>query len=159
MKRLLALPLVLFALLFGVAPASAGPPQEASGEWTYVPTLVSVKQAGPNLFFYGTDIGTWTGTFEGTTTEDFVVVCHPNAGVTFYKGTMEFTGSVDGREGTMILKTNGIQESDTCDPSPAQWSGRWVIIGGTGELADVHGTGTFTGPSLDLDYSGQVHFD
>jgi hypothetical protein len=159
MKRLLVLPLVLFALLFGAAPASAGPPQEASGEWTYVPTLVGVKQAGPNLFFYGTDIGTWTGTFEGTTTEDFVVVCHPNAGVTFYKGTMEFTGSVDGREGTMILKTNGIQATDTCDPSPAPWSGRWVIIGGTGELADVHGTGTFTGPSLDLDYSGQVHFD
>jgi hypothetical protein len=39
-----------------------------------VPTLVSVKQAGPNLFLYGTDVGTWTGTFEGTTTEDFMVV-------------------------------------------------------------------------------------
>ena len=157
-KRLLLTGFVVFALMFGVTPASAGPPQDAAGEWKYLPTLVDFKQAGPNLFLYGTDVGTWTGTFDGESTEDFVVVCHPKAGFSFYKGTIEFTGTVDGQEGTLTIKTNGKQESDTCDPSPAIWHGRWVIIGGTGDLADLHGNGTFTGPSLDLDYEGQIHF-
>jgi len=32
-----------------------------------------------------------------------------------------------------------------------------VILGGTGELPDLHGHGTWTGPSFDLDYAGEIH--
>ncbi len=159
MKRLLMMPLLLCALLLGTAPALAGPPTDAYGEWTYMPSIVDVKQAGPNVFIHGTDVGSWTGTFAGSSTEDFIVVCHPTAGSNFYSGTIEFTGYVDGRYGSVTIKTNGKQEADTCDPSPALWFGRWVVVGGAGDLADLHGNGTFTGPSLDLDYSGQIHFD
>lgn len=39
----------------------------------------------------------------------------------------------------------------------AEWAGHWVIIGGTGGVADLHGQGTFNGPSSSLLDTGQVH--
>jgi hypothetical protein len=165
MKRSIILLLVLtVALALAAVPVSAGPPIEASGTWDYSLTgPPEVRVAGPNVFIYGQDRGEWGGTFEGYTEEEFVVVCHPKAGFSFYKGEMTFYGTVKDesgipQEGTMVLKTNGKQYSDTCDPSPAEWEGRWVIIGGTEGLANVHGQGTFHGPSFELLYEGQIHF-
>lgn len=76
---------------------------------------------------------------------------------TFHGTVVDETGIE--REGTMVLRTNGWQYSDTCDPSPAEWVGHWVITGGTEGLANVHGQGTFHGPSFHLIYQGQVHFE
>ncbi len=64
---------------------------------------------------------------------------------------MEFTGYVDGVHGTMMIKTNGILKDGI-------WTGNWVIQHGAGELASVHGQGTFVGPPLSLDYEGRIHF-
>ncbi len=153
-----------FALVLATVPALAGPPVEASGTWDYALTAPpEFRLAGPNVFIYGQDRGEWGGTFDGFTEEEFVVVCHAKAGFSFYKGEMTFHGTVldeDGvpQAGSMVIKTNGKQFSDTCDPSPAEWEGHWVIIGGTGGLAGVHGHGTFHGPSFSLIYEGQVHF-
>ena len=162
MRRISVLLAVMAVMFVGVIPATAGPKTEASGDWTYIPAITDVKVAGPNVFLFGTDVGTWTGTFTGTSEEEFVIVCHPKAGFAFYKGEMTFDGTVEDEaglhDGTMVIKTRGKQVTDTCDPSPAIWNGRWVIIGGTGGLADVHGHGTFWGGSTDLDYEGQVHF-
>jgi len=165
MKRLIVLLLMLtVAFALAAVPVSAGPKVEASGTWDYSLTgPPEVKVAGPNVFIHGQDRGEWEGTFEGYTEEEFVVVCHPKAGFSFYKGEMTFYGTVKDesgipQEGTMVLKTNGKQYSDTCDPSPAIWHGRWVIIGGTGGLANVHGQGTFEGPSFHLLYEGRIHF-
>jgi hypothetical protein len=166
MKKLFVLLLVLtVALALAAVPVSAGQPTAASGTWDYALTgPPEVKVAGPNVFIYGQDRGEWGGTFEGYTEEEFVVICHANAGFSFYKGKMTFYGTVVDEsgiqhEGTMVLKTNGKQYSDTCDPSPAEWNGHWVIIGGTDGLADTHGQGTFHGPSFHLIYEGQIHFD
>jgi hypothetical protein len=167
MKRSIVLLLVLaVGLALAAVPAAAGPPIEASGDWTYLPAITGARDAGPNTFLYGTDTGTWTGTFLGTSDEEFVVVCHRKGGFNFYKGEMTFTGTVEDesgelRSGTMVIKTNGKQGavSEDCGPVfDTNWYGHWVIIGGTGELADVHGQGTFWGPPLDLDYEGQIHF-
>ena len=163
MRRISVLLAVIAIMLVGVVPATAGPKTEASGDWKYIPAITDVKVAGPNMFLYGTDDGTWTGTFVGTSVEEFLVICHPKAGFAFYKGEMTYDGYVldaagAKHDGAMVIKTRGKQVTDTCGPSPAIWNGRWVIIGGTGGLADVHGHGTFWGPSTDLDYGGQVHF-
>lgn len=163
MKRLLLVPLVLCALILGVAPAMAGPPEEAAGDWTYMPDLggLTFRTAGTNTFVYGTEVSTFTGTFAGTSNDEFVVVCHqkgPESFMNFVKGTIEFTGEVDGRAGDLTMKVTGKQDSTTCDPSGAIWSGKWVIVGGTDELAELHGNGAWTGPSFDLDYTGQIHF-
>jgi hypothetical protein len=166
MKRSIVLLLVLTVALALVAvPVSAGPPTTASGAWDYVLTgPPEVKVAGPNVFIYGQDHGEWLGTFTGSTEEEFVVICHPNAGMAFYKGEMTFTGTVEDesgtpQEGTMVIKTNAKQATDTCDPSPAIWHGHWVILGGTEGLVNVHGQGTFYGASLHAEYEGQIHFD
>ncbi len=165
MKRSTVLLLVLaVALTLAAVPVSAGPPAPVSGTWDYALTgPPEVRVAGPNVFIYGQDRGEWGGSFDGYTEEEFVVVCHPNAGFSFYKGEMTFYGTVADEsgveyEGTMVLKANGTQYSDTCDPSPAEWEGQWVIIGGTEDLSNVHGQGTFHGPSFHLLYEGQIHF-
>jgi hypothetical protein len=166
MKRSIVLLLVLTVALGLVAvPVSAGPPSPASGTWDYALTAPpDVRLAGPNVFIYGQDRGEWAGTLEGFTEEEFVVACHPNGGFSFYKGEATFHGTVMDEtgirhEGAMVIKANGKQVADTCDPSPAEWEGHWVIIGGTDGLANVHGQGTFHGPSFSLIYEGQVHFD
>lgn len=164
MKRLLLIPLMLCGLVLGIAPlALAAPPSEASGDWKYVPDLsgLTARTAGNNTFVSGTEISTFTGAFEGTSDDEFVVVCHqkgPESFMNWVKITIDFTGVVDGRAGDMTMKATGKQDSTTCDPSGAIWSGTWVIIGGTGALSDLHGVGTWSGPSFDLDYSGQIHF-
>lgn len=147
------------ALAVSAIPAGAEPPTPASGDWTYVPFDVEiVKVAGQNTFIEGKDTGTWTGTFTGTSTEEFILVNHAKAGFNYYSGVIEFTGTVQGQSGTMVIRTNGKQDPGTVVPGPGLWEGSWVIVSGTGDLVNVHGQGTFTGPSLDLDYSGQIHF-
>jgi hypothetical protein len=163
MKRLMVVPLVLGALMLGVTPAAAGPPEEASGDWTYVVDLdgLTFREAGNSLFVYGTEHSTFTGTFEGTADDEFVLVCHqkgPESVMNFVKGTIMFTGTVGGHEGDLAMNFVGKQDSTTCNPSGAMWSGTWVISGGSGELADLNGHGTWTGPSFDLDYTGEIHF-
>jgi Protein of unknown function (DUF3224) len=164
MKRLLTVPLVLCALMLGATTAVAGPPEGASGDWTYVPDLAGLtfRTAGNTTFVDGTEVSTFTGTFVGTSDDEFVVVCHqkgPESFMNFVKITIDFTGEVDGRVGGLTMKATGKQDSTTCDPSGAIWSGKWVILGGTGDLADLHGNGAWTGPSFDLDYTGKVHFN
>ncbi|MGI9577878.1 MAG: DUF3224 domain-containing protein [Microthrixaceae bacterium] len=164
MKRLLMVPLVMCALMLGVTTAAAGPPEEASGDWTYVPDLAGLtfRTAGNTTFVEGTEVSTFNGTFEGTSDDEFVVVCHQKgleSYMNFVKITIEFTGEVEGRAGELTMKATGKQDSTTCDPSGAIWSGKWVILGGTDELADLHGNGTWSGPSFDLDYTGKIHFN
>jgi hypothetical protein len=149
MRKLVAIPLVVVAMAMVAVPAVAAPSIDVEGEWTYVPDFWVVKEVGPNLFIEGTDVGTWTGSLEGTSEEEFVGVFHKDNGN--YQGVMEFTGSVLGVYGTMTIKTNGVLQDGS-------WTGNWVIKHGTGDLAGVHGQGTFWGPPLDLDYEGRVHF-
>lgn len=154
-------------LALTAVPVSAGPKVEASGSWWYYPTFVSEPEfRGQNVFLYGSDIGFWEGTFTGSHEEEFDVVCHFGSGISLYKGEMTFTGTVEDetgalRSGTMVIKMNGKVDAVAPDCGPifdTDWHGHWVIIGGTGELEDVHGHGTFTGPSGLLYYEGQVHF-
>ena len=163
MRRSIVVLLVLaVALTLAATPVSADPKVGVSGTWDY--ELVGIPEViidGTTVVIRGQDVGEWHGTFEGFTEEDFVVICYP--GVNLYRGEMTFTGSVeDGfgvrHEGTMVLNTRGRQYSDTCDPSPAEWNGRWVISGGTGGLADIDGRGTFYGPSFHLFYDGHIGF-
>jgi hypothetical protein len=164
LKRLLLIPLLLSMVVLGAAPAVASPPQEAAGEWTYVPDLAGLtfRPAGNATFIHGSEDSTFTGTFEGTSYDEFVVRCiqkGPETVLNTGKLMIEFTGEVDGRVGGLTIMALGKQDSTTCGPSGAIWYGTWVILGGSGELANLHGHGTWTGPSLALDYAGEIHFD
>ena len=161
MKRLLAIAMIVGAAVIAPAPVSAKPPTEVTfvENYTVDPAALEVRTAGPNTFLSGsTATDVWSGDVSGTATQEFVVVNHSVAGFNFYTGRVEFTGTVLGREGTMVMKVNGKQASESALPSDAMWAGHWVIIGGTGDLAKLHGQGTLSGPSLTLTFEGDVHF-
>ncbi|MGD2165393.1 MAG: DUF3224 domain-containing protein [Anaerolineae bacterium] len=155
MKKVLVVAVVLVVALSALSTSVfAGPPVHAEGSFAYVPVIVDMKLADGNTFLYGTDTAVWEGAFEGTSTEVFKVVVH-SSGFAFYEGLASFEGSVGGKEGTLQIRFVGKQ----ADPL-APWLGTWRIIGGGGELSNLHGKGTFSNPApLNIDYEGRIHFD
>lgn len=148
--------LLLVVLLLTIAlPAQAGPPENAAGLWQYTSTVVDEKIAGGNTFLYTTEVGLWTGTFEGDSTEIGVVVLH-SAGFNSFKAIVSFVGSVDGKTGTLEMLVVGKKP----DRLPGtEWEGKWVILSGTGELVNLHGQGIWWGSNRNINYTGNVHFE
>lgn len=156
MKKMLLAPLVvcmvaLVSVLLMPA-VHATPPTTAEGKWTYVPTIINERKADGNTFKYGEETATWSGTFVGTSYDVFVVVVHPSGLATCPYGLINFVGTVNGKEGTLVINFVGQKPGSI-------WYGQWVIISGTGELANLRGQGTWWGPPLKMDYSGDIHFD
>ena len=68
------------------------------------------------------------------------------------KGRYEIEATVDDKSGTLYFKA--------CTKTGSGKPSTWRIVGGTGELAGLHGQGTFTAVDLfNYNYVGQVHFD
>ena len=157
MRKMLLTPLIvcIVALLSTLSiPVHATPPITASGTWIYAPEIIDMRVAGGNTFLLGKDVANWTGTFNGTSTEDFTVVAH-RSGFMYYKGLVFFGGTVDGKSGTLVIRTVG-----KTPPDIEEWSGKWVILSGGGDLENLRGQGTWWQISpLNLVYSGKVHFD
>lgn len=162
-KMLLLLLLVCFIL---PAVAYAGPPEGVEGYFTYVPNMdCEERLANDNLIWRDcTDVGNYySGDFLGTSTEVYDFVMHGFQGIDslglpmydygWYKGTVTFTGTVAGREGTMVIMFVGKSPGDIFT-----WSGSWRIINGTGDLANIHGQGVW-GNSEDPDHPGAVHYE
>jgi hypothetical protein len=153
--------LSIIVLLIAVTlPVQAGPPQNASGLWQYQPFIMEAREAGCNTFLTTFENGLWTGTFEGTSTEDGKVVIHCNGSWSF-NAIVTFEGKVDGREGTLEMSVNGSRPDETAD-----WFGRWVITDGTDGLKNLRGQGTWWGPGApapeewgDIYYGGNYHFE
>jgi len=156
-KKLSALLVCLVALLpiLMIPAVQATPPELASGSRIYEITHIEItKVAGGNTFMRVQEKGTWTGTFEGRARARFEVIVHP-AGFVTLQGQINFEGTVDGKEGTLVIKFVGKKTGE-----PLLWHGTWVILSGTGDLAYLHGQGTWGGlGSGYLDYSGKIHFD
>jgi len=105
---------------------------------------------------------TWTGGISGIGTYDGRWVFHnygPPAGDEWVnsRGSYTIAATVAGKSGTLYIEAGS--NSKTPD-TPRLWR----IIGGTDELANLHGQGTFepnlaTPSPYDYLYSGYVHFD
>jgi hypothetical protein len=154
---LLAIVMLLSALLMS---AQAGPPETAEGLWQYQPFIESVRMAGCNTFLETFENGLWTGTFEGTSTEDGKVVIHCSGSWSF-NAIVSFVGAVNGQSGTLRMSVEGSRPD-----GESEWYGRWVILGGTEDLATLQGQGTWWGPGSpgepiwgDIYYEGNVHFE
>ena len=151
MKKILFLLMAVF-LILSTNPVYAGPPNKASGYWTYEITDSETEIKGGNTFMTTNDSGVFTGTFEGVETEVGTVVIHSNGNASF-NGTLTFTGEVDGRSGkfTMSVVGRAVLGED--------WTGKWVILNGTDELANLRGQGIWYGPGGSLEYEGNFHFE
>jgi hypothetical protein len=155
--------LVLVCVLLSVASmaAYAKPPMEVSGDLDYRFTPTSFREAGPNAFMDATEQEEWRGDFSGRGKSEFTVGMFA-AGFWNVWLRCEFSGAVGDRQGTLELLLVGKK------PLGEDWYGQWVILGGTGELANAHGQGIWWGPGYRCDtkvpgdpdayYSGQIHF-
>jgi hypothetical protein len=159
-SRVLVYAAILLSTLL-IPAAHATKPEPVSGDWFYTPYMVEItKVVGGNTFKYGEENGIWGGNFDGTSTDSFNVIVHPSGFVTC-QGEINFEGTVNGEIGTMVILFIGKK-----DLSTGLWSGKWVIIGGTDDLANLNGHGTWEGPGWtggpdpgELIYEGMIHFD
>ena len=131
----------------------ASKPTKFSGTFTNISsTIAGVRAAGRKRFVDRTV--TWKfaeGDFLGTSVAQLTYTFPPNGKVTF-SGTETFTGTLDGKSGTFV-----VPQSASINGTTGQ--GRFVILSGTGGLANLHGQGTFLGTSESGTWSGKFHFD
>jgi hypothetical protein len=161
-KKLLILIVVLLALSMIAIPTLAGEHHAASGTWWYRPSQPpEEKMAGGNLHMKIADEGYWEGTFDGLSTDYGFAIIH-RAGHWTYKGWVLLDPvTVDGKTGSIEMRVNGSRPDMFSD-----WTGMWVIIGGTGELENLRGQGTWWGPGWqgdpdfygEIPYAGNYHF-
>jgi hypothetical protein len=160
MKRMKALiPVLALLMLFAVTPAisvvHATPPIAATGTvtaGTFTPT--GARTADGNTFLTGTfDKDVFSGTFSGTAPNVLRLVLNPSGlNVQLF---FTFTGTVNGKSGTCIIKFQGNGEG-----IGMPIKGKWVILSGTGDLANLHGELSVEGiAGVVLTYKGQIHFD
>lgn len=158
-KSLFAL-LVIFLLMVLVVPAQAGPPENASGTWWYFPIIDDVRVAGCNTFIDSFEIGEWTGSFAGDSTELGKVVAYCNGHLSFNATVTFVEVTIAGKQGGLVMSVAGTL------PVGSEWTGSWVILSGTGELENLRGQGAWWGPGAPdweqwgyVDYAGNYHFE
>ena len=143
---LLAALMLLMATPLVVGTAHATTPGTSSGSIQIVSSVVTDSRvAGGNAFYTLTNTATTTGTFTGTLLCDERQLVM-SSGYAVIHDTCVFTGSVDGHVGTAVLRLS---------------QGHFVdVSGGTGDLANLRGQGTFQVNSDGSGtYSGGFHFD
>lgn len=161
-RWIVILMLLVVVGFFGASAAAASAPVTGAGYLEYIPSIVDTWTAGGNTFMVTTEEMTYYGAMSGTATDVGRVIIHPE-GNWSYRAVGTFEGTVDGKYGTVKFANVG-----TRPDAFSEWTGTWVILGGTGELANLHGHGTFwgigyTGEPPDvpgrIDYTIDYHFD
>ena len=159
MRRIMSIALLVGMvafLLLQLAVVYAKPPTAVSGSFDYTFKTTGMREADGNLFLYATEDEIWEGDFTGTSHAVFRVEMF-NSGFWNVWLRSSFTGTVLGKSGTLVIQLVGKK------PAEEDWHGQWVILSGTGELANLRGQGTWWGPGFDapgpdIYYMGQVHF-
>ena len=130
-----------------------------SGSFDYQSTRLAMSEIDSHLLIDAVEDEVWIGDFEGTATSWFPVVGTPEGTRDAWLYT-EFEGTVLGEyEGTWQMIAIYYK------PNPsAEWQGRWMILGGTGDLEHLRGYGVAWGPGSsddgipDIEYTGNVFF-
>jgi len=119
---------------------AGGPPLPASGEFFPCFNYAdSPRQVGENVIVTFNISGTTNGTFTGSVVGTELDVVHRDGSITLH-GTALFTGSVEGRSGTLLFTYEGIGNAVTGHETL-----RFVGRQGTGDLAGVHANITAEG--------------
>jgi hypothetical protein len=133
---------------------AGGPPLPASGEFFPCFTRTSARQVGENWIITfnisGSSTGTFTSTSTGVTGTELDVV-HRDGSITLH-GSLLFTGSVNGRSGTLLITYEGIGNALTGHETL-----RFTARQGTGDLAGVYAELTAEGDlggACDGDFGG-----
>jgi hypothetical protein len=148
---------LLLMVTMSMTVVNAMPPTTISGKWSMTGGTFTEKSAGNsnNEFLQGTGTGNFMGSISGPFTSDAYLIIH-NSGLSNQWTVMHVVitispANVMGKTGTLEFMFNGKQGE----------GGQWVITGGTGDLANLHGQGTWspTGGFPQIAYVGQIHLD
>jgi hypothetical protein len=151
MRTVLVLVVAVSAVL--AAPASATPPSPATSTFAVVSaTTTSTRSAGGNTFITLIRTAVLSGTFNGTTTDEILLVMHAN-GTTSVHGQGTCVCTIGDRSGTFDYRFRG------SGVFPTSGSGRYVVGHGTGGLTGLHAEGPFSGDFAVSTVGGQYHFD
>jgi hypothetical protein len=121
----------------------------ASGTFVDVVTSTQVRMADGNLIITQTISQTLMGTFTGTASQRATTVVHRTGAANFF-GAETCTCTVAGKTGSLVIGFSG-----TSAPN-GSFEGQFVIVSGTGGLANLNGRGTIQSPNF---YTGVIHFD
>ncbi|MFX0050383.1 MAG: DUF3224 domain-containing protein [Candidatus Hermodarchaeota archaeon] len=136
----------------------------ASGTWSWRTPATGgyfdvTKLANGNIFISADADEVFTGTFDGTAYDVFILTVH-SKGFATGQGRTLFTGTVLGKSGTLLIQWTGNTKNDA-----DWWWFKWMILSGTGELANLHGQGASWGPGPagvgvwgGVDYTGKIFF-
>jgi hypothetical protein len=139
MRRLLLIPLLVFALSVALAtPARAAPPTVGSGTLTTLSsTTTSTLSRGGNTFSSGSFVQGETGIETALCSATFTQVIHPD-GTGNFKGSETCTGTIAGHPGTWLWSFVGAIAADGSVQGQE-------VVSGTGSLENLRGHGTFGG--------------
>lgn len=108
-----------------------------------------IRVADGNVFISAVELDVLTGILEGTGQGAFTLQVHPE-GFATGSGRTLVTVAVLGKSGTLEIQWAGNTKNDL-----GWWWFEWIILSGTGELANLRGQGIGFGPGpADLDVLG-----
>jgi hypothetical protein len=130
-------------------PVGATSLMPASGTFVDVVTSMQTRMADGNVIITQTISQTLMGTFTGTASQQATTVVHRTGAANFF-GAETCTCTVAGKTGSLVIGFSG-----TSAPN-GSFEGQFVIVSGTGDLANLNGRGTIQSPNV---YTGVIHFD
>ena len=137
-----------------------------SGYLTYIPAIVDARWADGNLHLETSEEADYYGDLEGHShDEPCRVVFHNADGLPptdwdfgWYTAIATFEEcTVNDKTGGLVMRMHG-----KIGGPGTEWSGKWVVLKGTGELEGIHGQGIWWGlgwPVGPIYYSGWIHFE
>ena len=154
-KRVLLFAAASFATIGLASTAFASAPATGTGGFTPAgpPVTISTRSADGNTIVTQIQQFTDTGVISGTETDTVTFTFHADGTFTL-RADVAFTGTVAGVPGTLTQRFQGTG-------NPVSFQGQIETLGGTGELANLHGQGTFVGSSTTGvgTYVFHYHFD
>ncbi len=115
-------------------------------------TTTSVRQDGQNKIYSYIEHGVNAGDLSGSYTFEETLTLYPDNTGTF-SGNITCTCTVAGKSGTLQYSITGTSAAS------GSFQGQTFDYRGTGDLAKLHGQGTFQGQGSQGTYSSQLHFD
>jgi len=114
--------------------------------------IIKALPANGNTVLWGTTTVYVTGDFAGTATDSWRETLISTGALNLWD-VMVIPASLDGKSGTVTM----LLEGRAAAPG-SHWTGEWVILTATGDLAGLHGFGIWWTTEVGYDFSGEVRF-
>jgi len=151
--------LTMLALVVFPIPVIASAPTTANGTLENpVSVVTNMRQADGNMILSEIENAECTGTMAGPYVLEMMVIIHKNGKINMHGISTIDPCTIDGMSGTITMNLTGI--GVMTGPETGTIHGQWVFLCGTGDLANVHGQGTFEATAgVGGTYSGKINFD